>query len=319
MTDNWCQPYGPGLDLLPGGSLLKQPSHYRSKDGGIDYLSRRVSWRIDWRIRFGEQVALGEGRFELVGYQGGLPGDGWNRGDTLRKFAGKLVDDFKAVFSADQADLEVADGKLNIVVEGQTLATLPRVERTSPTLGKSAPAGAIVLFDGQSTDAWDHGKLVDEQWLGATNATTRQKFGDHHLHIEFRTPFMPTARGQARGNSGVYLQGRYDAGADSFGLEGKNNECGGIYSIKEPKVNMCLPPLVWQTYDIDFVAARYDGDNKVSNARATVRHNGVLIHEDLELPYGTPGFRPEGPAPESLFLQNHGDPVVFRNVWIIEK
>jgi hypothetical protein len=177
-----------------------------------------------------------------------------------------------------------------------------------------------VLFDGSSVDKWENGKLVQDKWLGATNATTKQKFGDHSLHIEFRTPFMPEARGQARGNSGVYLQGRYELQVlDSFGLEGKNNECGGIYTIAEPIVNMCLPPLVWQTYDIDFTAARYDGDKKTANARVTVKHNGVLIHDDLELSHGTPGFRPEGPGKESLFLQDHGDPVVFRNIWIVEK
>jgi hypothetical protein len=146
-------------------------------------------------------------------------------------------------------------------------------------------------------------KLVDGKYLGATNCYTKDKFGDHSLHIEFRTPFMPEARGQARGNSGVYIQGRYELQVlDSFGLEGKNNECGGIYTIAEPIVNMCLPPLVWQTYDIDFTAAEYDGDKKTKNARVTVKHNGVLIYDDLELPTGTPGFRPEGVLTSAVLL-----------------
>jgi len=106
---------------------------------------------------------------------------------------------------------------------------------------------------------------------------------------------------------------------DSFGLEGKDNECGGIYSISQPDVNMCFPPLAWQTYDIDFTAARYTNGEKTSNARVTIRHNGVLIHDDRELAHGTPGRNGEGPDLDSLFLQNHGNPVVFRNIWVLKK
>lgn len=265
-------------------------------------------------------IALGRDKFDLVGYRGGLPGDGWKRGDETRTASGQLVDETKIEFDVEEAVLQVTEGKLEVLVGDQVIATLPRVERTSPTLGKEPPAGAAVLFDGKSIDQWTGGKLVDGQYLGATNVTSKKKLGDHHLHIEFRTPFMPKSRGQGRGNSGVYVQGRYELQVlDSFGLEGENNECGGFYSISKPNVNMCLPPLTWQTYDIDFKAAKYDGDKKVTNARVTVRHNGVVIHDDLELPNGTPGNQPEGPGPESLFLQDHGNPVVFRNIWVLEK
>lgn len=265
-------------------------------------------------------IAMGRDKFDLVGYRGGLPGDGWKRGDEVRRASGKLIEEAKVEFDVEEALLQVTDGKLEIFVDDQVIATLPRVERTSPTLGKEPPAGAMVLFDGKSIDQWNNGRLVEDQYLGATNVTSKKKLGDHHLHIEFRTPFMPKSRGQGRGNSGVYVQGRYELQVlDSFGLEGENNECGGFYSISKPDVNMCLPPLVWQTYDIDFTAAKYEGDRKVHNARVTVRHNGVLIHDDLELPNGTPGNQPEGPGPESLFLQDHGNPVVFQNIWILEK
>jgi len=295
------------------------------KEGGIDYVIQgeyRGHVVTDERNKpWGAQIiALGNGKFDLVGYKGGLPGDGWKRGDEVRTYSGSLQAGNKVVFEADDSVLEVADGKLKVFVQGNTAATLEKVERKSPTLGKAAPEGAIVLFDGTSVDQWENGRLVDGQYLGATNPVTKQQFGDHSLHIEFRTPFMPAARGQARGNSGVYLQGRYELQVlDSFGLEGKNNECGGIYTIAEPIVNMCLPPLVWQTYDIDFTAAVYEGDKKTKNARVTIKHNGVVIHDNLELPNGTPGFRPEGPGKESLFLQDHGNPVVFRNIWIVEK
>ena len=198
---------------------------------------------------------------------------------------------------------------------------MKKVERKSDTLGAKPPKGALVLFDGSSAEKFRDGKLVDGKWLGATNCESKKKLGDHHLHIEFRTPFMPKSSGQGRGNSGVYMQSRYELQVlDSFGLEGKNNECGGIYSISEPIVNMCLPPLAWQTYDIDFTAAKYDADGKkTKNARATIKHNGFVIHDDLELTHGTPGRHGEGPGPDSLFLQNHSNPVVFRNIWVVEK
>jgi hypothetical protein len=178
-----------------------------------------------------------------------------------------------------------------------------------------------VLFDGTTADNFENGKLIEGNLLGATNCASKLKLGDHSLHVEFRTPFMPKSGGQARGNSGVYMQGRYELQVlDSFGLDGKNNECGGIYSISEPKVNMCLPPLAWQTYDIDFTAAKYDqAGKKIENARVTVKHNGVVIHDNLELPKGTPGYHSEGPEKDSLFLQNHGNPVAFRNIWVVEK
>ena len=107
---------------------------------------------------------------------------------------------------------------------------------------------------------------------------------------------------------------------DSFGLKGENNECGGIYSQVAPKVNMCFPPLQWQTYDIDFVPAKFDADGKKSqNAVATVRHNGVVIHENQEIKGSTGGGQKESPEPGAIQLQGHGNPVFFRNVWIVGK
>ena len=311
--------------------LLAAPAHAAGGKAFTDAKSAGEAYQIqgeysgegktrDGSKRFGAQIiALGNNKYRLVGYHGGLPGDGWNRGDEIVTSEGEAVNGVISL-AVEEADVEIGNGKIKVTVEGQIVAELKKVDRKSPTLGMKAPEGAVVLFDGTSADKFDNGKLVDGKWLGATNVSTKKKLGDHQLHIEFRTPFMPDARGQGRGNSGVYIQGRYECQVlDSFGLDGKDNECGGIYKVAVPRVNMCFPPLSWQTYDIDFKAAKYEGGQKVENARATIRHNGVIIHENLELPNATPGRHGEGPGPESLFLQDHGNPVVFRNIWVVEK
>ena len=150
--------------------------------------------------------------------------------------------------------------------------------------------------------------------------TSNELFGSFKLHLEFRLPFQPFARGQGRGNSGLYMQGRYETQIlDSFGLKGKHNECGGVYTISPPAVNMCFPPLVWQTYDIDYTAATYDdAGKKVNHARMTVLHNGVKVHDNLELDHATTAHPvKEGPEPGPIYLQNHGNPVRFRNIWVL--
>jgi hypothetical protein len=264
-------------------------------------------------------IALGGGKFDLVGYRGGLPGAGWKRGDEQQRASGQTEGD-TTVFKAADWTATLKSDVLTVLDEGQPIGKLKKVHRESPTLGAKPPTGAVVLFDGTSADQFEKGKLVEGNLLAA-DCSSKQKLGDHVLHIEFRTPFRPTARGQARGNSGVYLQSRYEVQVlDSFGLEGENNECGGIYSIAKPLVNMCFPPLSWQTYDFEFTAAKYDAQGrKTSNARVTAKHNGVVLHDNLELSKGTPGRHPEGPGPDALYLQGHGNPVVYRNIWVVEK
>lgn len=273
--------------------------------------------------RYGAQViALGDDNYRLVGYAGGLPGDGWNPDEPKVEIEGRW-DGQKVVFEGDQFTVRLTpDGRLvpTTKEDGTDRGELNRVERTSPTMGKKAPEGALVLFDGTSAEHFHNGKIVQDNLLLA-DCESKEKFGDHTMHIEFRTPFKPHGRGQGRGNSGVYVQGRYEHQVlDSFGLSGEDNECGGIYQIAKPLVNMCFPPLQWQTYDIDFTAARYDeSGNKTKNARVTVRHNGVVIHDNLELPHHTPGRYPEADSPGPLYLQGHGNPVVYRNIWVVTK
>ena len=305
-------------------SAFAQDTFLTIEDAGDDYrIQGEYTGAIESdgeKVPLGAQViALGEGKFDAVVYVGGLPGAGWDGSDKIRG-QGTTEGDVVKFRSDENGTAEIAAGRMTIRSQsGATLGVLNRIVRKSSTLGAKPPAGARVLFDGSSAEHFERGKLAMGDLLAA-DCETKQKFGSHKLHIEFRTPFKPKARGQARGNSGVYIQGRYECQVlDSFGLEGENNECGGIYSISRPAVNACFPPLTWQTYDIDFTAARYDGDRKVHNARVTIRHNGIVIHKDLELPHGTPGKNPEGPGPDVIYLQGHGNPVVYRNIWVVEQ
>jgi hypothetical protein len=168
-------------------------------------------------------------------------------------------------------------------------------------------------------------RLVDgamEIKPGSGSIATKRKFKDFKLHVEFRTPFMPEARGQGRGNSGVYLQNRYEIQVlDSYGLEGADNECGGIYKVGGPMVNMCLPPMQWQTYDITFQAPRFgSGGSKEADAVVTVVHNGVTIHDQRRLPGPTGGALDNNISePGGIYLQDHGNLVQFRNIWLVEQ
>jgi hypothetical protein len=274
----------------------------------------------DGELKVGAQViALGDGKFRLVGYHGGLPGDGWN--GSQKREAETSRSGGRAAFEFDGNSVTLERGSIVITDGGGTRrGELKKVERKSDTLGKKPPEGAVVLFDGKKTDAFEKARMTDDGLL-MQGVTSKQKFGSHLLHIEFRLPYQPTARGQQRGNSGIYLQGRYEVQMlDSFGLDGKNNECGGIYTIAEPKVNMCFPPLAWQTYDIDYTAAEYSGDKKTKNPRVTVKHNGVTIHDNVELTHATTASPlKEGPEPGPVYLQDHGNPVRYRNIWVVEK
>lgn len=268
-------------------------------------------------------VALGDGRFDGYLLEGGLPGLGWDRKRARIKLSGVRQGDTATLVSSDgTVNAVIKEGRIVVRREEKQIADLPRLLRKSPTLGAEPPKGAVVLFDGTNAEAWINGR-VENGLLPNTDITTKQKFGDYLLHLEFRTPYKPYARGQRRGNSGVYHRGRYETQVlDSFGLEGRMNECGGIYSIAHPRLNMCLPPLTWQTYDVDFTAARFDANGQVlEHARITVRLNGVVVHEDQELPTTTTSapIAKITPSPGPIHIQHHNNPVYYRNIWIVPK
>jgi hypothetical protein len=268
-------------------------------------------------------VALGDKKFDAFLLAGGLPGAGWD-GKTRVKLTGTLNDTpEKAVeFTGNEWKAEAVAGKpwtfKGTSPKGDEFS-LKQVLRESAMAGAKPPDGALVLFDGRNVDEWKGGKIVEDKWLGQ-GATTKKTFNDIKVHVEFRLPFTPGARGQERANSGVYLQQRYEIQIlDSFGLEAKKNDCASVYEQTPPSVNMCYPPLSWQTYDIEFKAARYDADGKkTSNAVVTVLHNGVKVHELVEIKGSTGHGKKEENTPGALNLQNHGSPVCFRNVWLVE-
>jgi hypothetical protein len=193
-----------------------------------------------------------------------------------------------------------------------------------------APEGAIVLFEGKNLDNWtktDGGTPASWTILDGGimqvkggNIITKQKFDGHFkLHVEFRVPYMPKAKGQARGNSGVYVQGRYEVQIlDSYGLESKHDDCGAIYEVAAPKVNACKAPTVWQNYDIEFHSPKCENGKKVEQARMTVIHNGLKIHDDVKIPVDNTraGLSGDPCRPGPIMLQDHGNPVQFRNVWL---
>jgi hypothetical protein len=194
-----------------------------------------------------------------------------------------------------------------------------------------APKGATVLFDGKNLRGWVNPDTREKaHWAlvrggavrvtpGGNIATVRNFGGSFRLHVEFRVPDEPGKTGQARGNSGVYLQGRYEVQIlDSYGLKSDSTDCGGIYGVAAPRVNACKAPGVWQSFDIDFVAPKCKAGKLAEPARLTVYHNGVKIHDNVQVAKETGlslGGDPCEPGP--VMLQDHGSPVEFRNIWLL--
>ncbi len=271
-------------------------------------------WPGEGKTRIGAQViALGEGQFRAVLFQGGLPGDGWKRGDNQATMEGRRKDLAAQMGGNEFSNGLIADGKFTVTgAKGRRSFELKRTERKSPTLEAKPPKGAVVLFDGKNADQFNDGRMTDMKTL-EPGCTARKEHKMARLHLEFRLSWKPAARGQKRSNSGVYIGGIPEIQVlDSFGLEGRNNECGGFYGRREPDVNMCFPPLTWQTYDVEFTEPKHDEQGRsTEKILVTVRHNGVVIHEG----YDTRG---RDTLARRLHFQGHGNRVQYRNIWLVE-
>ena len=191
------------------------------------------------------------------------------------------------------------------------------------------PENAVQIFNNQDVSNWtqrngDAANWIVQDGVVAVNKgdiMTQERFADFFLHLEFMTPDMPDATGQAKGNSGVFLQGRYEIQVlDSYGIEtpGKG-DCGAIYDQYAPLVNACKPPLEWQTYDVCFRSARVSENGEVlEKTRLTVLQNGIVIHNNVELPGVTVlAIDEQVGTPGPILLQDHGNDVKYRNIWVL--
>ncbi len=196
-----------------------------------------------------------------------------------------------------------------------------------------APKGAVILFNGKDFSQWVKRDGKNEvKWTlkdgamegvkGHGDIITRQKFdGTFTLHVEFRVPYEPGGQGQGRGNSGVYVQGRYEVQVlDSYGLKSGKNDCGSIYGVSAPSTNVCKAPTVWQSYDITFTSPKCKNGKKSEPARMTVYQNGVKIQDNVPITTDntTAGLGGDVCKPGPILLQDHGHPVQYRNIWLLK-
>lgn len=200
---------------------------------------------------------------------------------------------------------------------------------------QDAPSDAIILFNGKDLTNWVDAKQNPAKWKiknrvltvekGTGNIQTKRAFGSCQLHVEWRTPTEVIDSGQKRGNSGIFLMGLYEVQVlDSYtNRTYSNGQAGSIYKQFIPLVNACKPPGEWQTYDIIFIAPKFDNDGNVASpARITVLQNGVLVQNNVEIKgktvfIGEPFYEKHNEK-ECLILQDHNCLVSYRNIWIRE-
>jgi hypothetical protein len=207
----------------------------------------------------------------------------------------------------------------------------PAHQTATASAPTSAPADAIILFDGKDVSKWTDGGHGPLRWKvrhgamivtpGTGDAVTKDKFTDFRLHMEFWVPTAAEGFADRRGNSGVYLQGRYEIQIiDSYGHEPESHQCGALYSIAAPRVNACKPPGHWQDFDITFHSPKFDAQGRmIRKGRVTILQNGVKILNQVEFDHTTPAATDEHLAqPGPIRLQNYGGaPVRFRNMWLV--
>ena len=285
-------------------------------------------------------VAKGNGGFTAAFLLGGLPGMGWDTASRTEQAGTQQTDGVhfqptdpaKGYTAAVSADGSTISGK---TPKGEFFI-LNKVVRRSPTLDSLPPPGpnTVVLFNGTDLSAFVKGTAVmDNGFLlpigsASSGAVSLKTFGSFTMHLEFQVPFMPTGSEHGRGNSGVYLQGRYELQIlDSFGLNILRNgegpatqECGAFFQLVRPRLNMSFPPMSWQTYDVEFTKAKFDaqGKNFLEPAVVTVRLNGEIIHNNQKLLRNTLLGDSVKTTDGPLRFQAHGDPVRYRNIWIVE-
>ena len=234
-----------------------------------------------------------------------------------------IITQISLIAQKDPATTEVWKPEVKVVTPGKTII--------------DAPSDAVILFNGTTASGWQHTNGDEAKWTIADNALTikpgtggiqtKQKFGDCQLHIEWRIDKNVKGDGQDRGNSGIFLMGRYELQVlDNYNNINKtyvNGQAGSMYKQAPPLVNVCKAPGEWQTYDIVFTAPRFsDNGSVISPARITVMQNGVLVQNNTTLwgntvYIGSPTYEKHA-AKESLMLQDHSHLTSFRNIWIRE-